>query len=86
MPKSFMTRSECVRQHENIMQEFKEFKDKLDDVKFEVAKLPEKLIEKMDGRYVLKDVFDPIKKIVYGLVGAILLAFVAGLLALVWRT
>ena len=41
------------------------------------------LIKKMQGEYVTKYEFDPVKKVVYGLVGAILLAVIGGIVALV---
>lgn len=37
---------------------------------------------KLDKKYVTKVEFEPIKKLVYGLVGAILLGFLGGLLQL----
>lgn len=41
------------------------------------------LSEKIDDHYVTKDEFDPIKKLVYGVVGLILTAVVGALVALV---
>ncbi len=38
---------------------------------------------KLDKKYVTKDQFEPVKKVVYGLVGAALLSVAAGVLALV---
>ena len=43
------------------------------------------LIKKMEGEYVTKYEFDPIKKVVYGLVGAILLAVIGGVVAMVLK-
>jgi site-specific recombinase len=40
---------------------------------------------KLDDKYVTKDEFDPVKRLVYGMAGAILLAVVAALLSLVIR-
>jgi hypothetical protein len=39
--------------------------------------------EKLENRYITKDEFDPVKKIVYGLVGVILVAVVGALIAIV---
>jgi hypothetical protein len=47
-------------------------KQEVDDIK--------KLVE---NKYVTKDEFDPIKKVVYGMVGLILVAVVGAVLALV---
>jgi hypothetical protein len=44
-----------------------------------------KIIEFIDKKYVTKDSFSPVQKIVYGLVGAILLAVVGALVALVLK-
>jgi hypothetical protein len=41
--------------------------------------------DELDGKYVTADQFDPIKRIVYGLVGAILLAVVSAIAALLVR-
>jgi len=41
--------------------------------------------EKLESRYVTKEEFDPIKRIVYGMVGVILLAVVGALVALVLK-
>jgi len=40
------------------------------------------IIERLDKKYVSKDEFKPVRMIVYGLVGAILLAVVGGIMAL----
>lgn len=41
--------------------------------------------EKLDNKYVTHEEFDPIKKIVYGLVGGILLTFLGGIIALILK-
>ena len=38
---------------------------------------------KLESKYVTQDQFEPIKKIVYGLVGLVLIAFAGGLINLV---
>ena len=43
------------------------------------------ICKKLDRNYVTKDQFDPVKKIVYGLVGSVLLGFLAGVAVLVFR-
>lgn len=39
--------------------------------------------EQLKGGYVTKDEFEPIKRVVYGLVGTVLLSFMGAILALV---
>lgn len=52
---------------------------KVDNIEEKVTNIEKKL----EGHYVTKDEFEPIKKIVYGMVGLILVAVVGALLALV---
>ena len=44
-----------------------------------------KIEDKLDGDYVTREEFDPIKKVVYGLVSLILTAVVVALISLVLR-
>jgi len=46
----------------------------------------EEIKQKLEGEYVTQDEFDPVKKIVYGMVGVVLLAVIGALVALVMRT
>lgn len=50
-----------------------------------VRKAVDSLNEKIDNNYVTKEMFEPIQKIVYGLVGLILIAVVGALMTLVLR-
>jgi hypothetical protein len=43
----------------------------------------DKIVAKIEAKFVSKERFSPIEKIVYGMVGLILTAFVAGLITLV---
>ena len=43
----------------------------------------DKIIAQLDKDYVTKDQFEPIRKIVYGLVGTILIAFLGAVIAVV---
>lgn len=43
----------------------------------------DKIVSKIEAKFVSKERFSPIEKIVYGMVGLILTAFVAGLITLV---
>jgi ABC-type phosphate transport system permease subunit len=51
------------------------------DIKNTVSKIENRL----DYNYVTKEAFDPVKKLVYGLVGLILISVVVALLALVLK-
>ena len=52
------------------------------DIKY-VVKSIDSLNNKVDHNYVTKDQFEPVKKVVYGLVALILVAVVGALMALV---
>lgn len=54
---------------------------KMDYVQADVRDIKHKL----DAEYVTKDQFEPVKKVVYGMVSVILLAVVGALVALVVR-
>lgn len=43
------------------------------------------LIEKVDNKYVTKESFEPVKKIVYGIVALVLTAIIGALISLVLR-
>jgi len=59
--------------------------DRLDEKVTNIKETVDKIDCKLEKDYVTKDEFDPIKKIVYGMVGTILLAVIVALLALVIR-
>lgn len=50
-----------------------------------VRKAVDTLTDKIDANYVTKEQFEPIQKIVYGLVGLILIAVVGALMTLILR-
>ncbi len=50
-----------------------------------LVKEVDKINEKLEHDYVTQDQFEPIKKIVYGLVGTILLGVLGGLMALLLK-
>jgi hypothetical protein len=56
-------------------------KNDIEYIKKDVTEIKERL----EGQFVSKDEFEPVKKIVYGLVGIILVAVVGALIALVVR-
>ena len=80
-----ITRSECNKTREMFMKEIKDIKKDVNEIKVDLASLPEKLIEKLDEKYVPRDLFEPIQNLVYGLVGAILLGIVGAELALILK-
>lgn len=43
----------------------------------------EEIKQELTGRYVTQEEFDPIKRVVYGLIGLILVSFVGSVIALV---
>ena len=43
------------------------------------------LAEAMESKFVTKDMFSPVQKVVYGMVGAMLLAIIAGVMALILK-
>ena len=62
-----ITRAEC-QANVNIMNEkMDRLDDKIDDLKVDVAELPQKLIEKLDGRYASKS----LEKLIYSTAGAL---------------
>ena len=67
------------------MKEIKDIKKDVNEIKVDLASLPEKLMDKLDDKYVPRDLFEPIQKLVYGLVGAILLGIVGAGLALILK-
>lgn len=61
------------------------FTDKLGDIEVAIAGLPEKLAEKFDERYVSREKFEPVRKIVYGAVATVLLTVLGILLSLILK-
>lgn len=83
MKNDLVSRNEFTKTNDNFMKEIKQIKQCINDIKVDIAKLPEHLIEKLDEKYVSKEAFKPVQKIVYGLVGAILLMVIGAILALI---
>ena len=81
--KNFITRSECANNHLNLNKKMDDIYNELEKIKIELAKLPEKLGEQFDKKYVTLEAFKPVQKLAYGLVGAVLLGVLIALLALV---
>lgn len=80
-----ITRKECEQNKNILMKEIKDIRKDVNDIKIKIAELPEQLMEKLDERFVSKDSFRPIQKLVYSLVGAVLLGVVGAVLALIFK-
>jgi hypothetical protein len=66
-------------EHKTIMEQLKDFSDKLTELMLKVEGLPSKILERADERYASKTT----EKAVYGLIGAICLAVVYALVELI---
>lgn len=62
-----------------IQKDVSYMKEKFDEVKEQISGMDGKL----NSHYITKEEFEPVKKIVYGLVGVILLAVVGAIVSLV---
>jgi len=80
-----INREEYQLNNKNIMQEIKDLKRDVNDIKVCIAELPQKIKETMDDKYVSKESFEPIQKVVYGLVGAIMLGVIGAVLAIIFK-
>jgi len=85
MTKETITRKEYQLNNINLMKQINDIKEDIGDIKINIAGLPEKIKKAMEERYVSKDSFEPVKKVVYGLVGAILLGVIGAILALAFK-
>lgn len=54
---------------------------KLDYIKSDITEIKVRL----DKFYVTQDQFTPVRNLVYGMVGIVMLSFLAGLASLLWR-
>jgi hypothetical protein len=80
-----INREEYQQNNKNIMQEIKDLKKDINDIKVCIAGLPEKIKEAIANEYVSKDSFEPVRKITYGLVGAVMLGTIGAILTLIFR-
>jgi len=67
-----VTRHECQRTHQILNGKMDKLSEEINNLRLEVAMLPEKLAKEFDKRYASKLT----EKIVYGAAGIILAAFV----------
>lgn len=54
---------------------------KLDFIKSDIVEIKVRL----DKYYVTQDQFTPVRNLVYGMVGIIMISFIAGIASLIWR-
>ena len=71
--------NENASQHQIIMEKLEFFSEKLEEVKLALAELPDKIFERADKRYASKLA----EKVIYGMVGIIITAFVVALWELI---
>lgn len=67
------------KEHIAIMEKLDAFKDffndKINSLQVDIARMPDKILERADDRYASKTA----EKVIYALVGAVCLAFIMGL-------
>ena len=67
------------KEHITIMEKLDAFKDffndKINSLQVDIARMPDKILERADERYASKTA----EKVIYALVGAVCLAFIMGL-------
>ena len=67
---------------EELMQEIKDIKKDVGDIKLDIAKLPEILVEKFDQRYASKETEVSVKRVMW----IVITAVIGALLALVIKS
>jgi len=85
MTKETITRKEYQLNNINLMKQINDIKDDIGNIKINIAGLPDKIKEAIAENYVSKDSFRPVQKVVYGLVGAILIGVAGAILALAFK-
>jgi len=80
-----VSKEECQSNIKTMSEKIDEVKDKIQRLEVNIVGLPKKIIDEMDNKYVSKDSFFPIQKLVYGLVGAVLIAVIGGAMALIMK-
>lgn len=69
------------QEHKTIMEKMDKFGEKLEAMSVKIAELPDEIFRRADERYASKTA----ERVIYGLVGAVCLAFILGLWELVKR-
>lgn len=72
--------------NKDLYEELGKLRHELDDADRQIESKVSVLEQKVDRTYVKLIEFEPVRKIVYGLVGAVLLSVIAALLDLVIRS
>lgn len=67
------------KEHITIMTELKKVGEDIANISIQIAKLPQDILDLADKRYASKTA----ERVIYGLVGAVCLAFVYGLIELI---
>ena len=77
------TVKECLRkneeEHKSFMEKIDSISDKIEALSVKIAEIPDKILERADKRYASKTA----EKVIYGLVGAVCVAFVMALWELI---
>jgi hypothetical protein len=63
--------------HNILMDKIEKFSEKLEDVKISIAELPKQLTDEFDKRYASKDTEDSLKKIIWIVVTAVIIALLS---------
>lgn len=79
-----MKKDEIIRQfnnnelqHSKIMEKIELFGEKIEELKISIAEMPEKMTEKFDNRYASKETEESLKKIMWIVISAIIVALLA---------
>ena len=81
MPRNYsISRDECISTQNSLMEQLKELKDDIQDVALNVAKLPEQLADKFDGRYASKKTEQAVDKVFWLVISAVVIAIMGVIL------
>jgi hypothetical protein len=69
------------KEHKSIMEKIDSFGEKIEMLSIKIAQMPDEILKRADERYASKTA----EKVIYGIVGAICLAFLMGLWELIKR-
>jgi uncharacterized protein YoxC len=73
----YITQDECLKKQNTMAQDIKEIKKSVEEINLNVAKLPEKIIEKADARYAGKRVEVMVDRMIWLVVAAVGVALLA---------
>ena len=72
--KNLITRRECDNNVKVMIKEIQDIKDSTNEIKIQIAKLPEKILEKSDGRYADKKTEKTVDKLIWLVLSAVVIA------------